>query len=146
MTSPFRREVAGRAVGIVAISTLVLTASFVGVLSFISGDTGGVNARLPFYVLAMATAFVASVVSLTRQRVDWLTSILGAIGIAGLCFVLVTLAGEGVRYTITYPGRVFASNLVVYFLAAGLMGTGLGFWILSYWRDVAIATAKNGRR
>lgn len=146
MPSPFRREVAGRAIGIIAVSTLLLTASFVGVQSLFQGNFSGTDGRLPFYVLVMAATFVASVVSLTRQRADWLTSILGAVGIATLCFVLVALAGEGIFYVLENPGEALNSNQLVYFLAAGLMGTGLGFWLLSYWRDIAIATTEDRRR
>ena len=134
---------AARLGGVVLASTLVLTAAFVGVLALVSGGNDGVGGRLPGYVLAMAVAFVGFVVA-AEQRiddrpgpVDGRRVIVTAGGFALTVFVTVALSGEGVVYALRNPGRVVASEVFLYFLAAGLIGTGLGYWGLRHWREFA---------
>ncbi|MFB6164246.1 MAG: hypothetical protein ABEJ31_03720 [Haloarculaceae archaeon] len=144
MDLPRVGDVGGRVVvGIVA-STLVLTAAFVGLLGVLSGDLSGTGARLPIYVLGLAAAFVASVVWLARLGADGATAMLGSVGIAVASFVLFGLAGEGVVYTVRFSGRVLGTQLLAYFVAAGLICTGLGYWVLTYWRDVVARDARAG--
>jgi len=137
MGSLWHREFARRTVGFVFGSSLVLTASFVGVLGLSSGDLTDVMSRLPFYSIGMAIVFVTAIFGLIRYDADGITAMLGAMGIAIVGFVVVALTGEGVLYALRFPDRVFGSQLLLYFLAAGLIGTGLGYWLLSYWRDLA---------
>lgn len=122
-------------VGLITVSTVLLTASFVGIYAFLTGATEGLSTRLPFYVLLMAISFVAGVVGLTRYRADGATVLSAATGIGFLTFLLGVLAGEGTAYAIRAPAEVFASTLLVYFVAAGLIGTGLSFWTVHYWRE-----------
>ena len=135
------REFLARAGGAVAASTVVLTASFVGVVSFLGGAAGDVGGRLPFYVLTMAVAFAATIFALDDPDADGSRVITATAGVAVACFVLVTLAGEGVVYAVRFPEKVLASNLLVYFAAAGLICTGLAFWALRHWREFARETA-----
>jgi len=135
MVSLWRRDVAGRTILFVLGSSLVLTTSFVGILGLISGDVTSGQSRLPFYILGMAIVFVAAIFGLTKLDADGVTSMLGAVGIAIVWFVIIALTGEGLVYAVAYPGRVFGSQLLVYFLAAGLIGTGLGYWLIAFWRD-----------
>jgi len=139
---PDRRR-AARLGGVVLVSTLVLTAAFVGVLALVSGGNDGVGGRLPVYVLAMAVAFVGFVV-LVEQRLDARPGpidgrrVLGTAGAFALTVLLaVSLSGEGVVYAVRNPDRVVASEVFLYFLAAGLVGTGLGYWGLRHWQEFA---------
>ncbi|MFD1589448.1 hypothetical protein ACFR9U_20930 [Halorientalis brevis] len=137
MVTLWRREIARRTVGFVLGSSVVLTASFVGVLGLASGELTDSLSRLPFYSLGLAVVFVTAIVGLIRYDADGITAMLGAIGIAIVGFVLVALTGEGLLYALRFPGRVFGSQLLLYFFAAGLIGTGLGYWLLSFWREFA---------
>jgi hypothetical protein len=143
MNGPDRDEATRLAV-VVAVSTLVLTATFIGVVALLSGGNARVGTRLPFYVLTMAVSFV-SVVVLSEQRYGGRTdgrSILAtAGGVALVVFVLVALAGEGLVFASDNPGEVVLSELFLYFLAAGLIGTGLGYWGLRHWREFVRSSA-----
>jgi len=127
--------------GTVLGSTLGLTASFVGVVALATGASAGLASRLPFYVLGMAAAFVIGVVVFEEEFVDGIRVILSATITAVGTFLLVTLAGEGVVYAIRFPRRVIASQLLFYFLAAGLVATGLGYWGVRHWQDIANYTS-----
>lgn len=116
--------------------TVVLTADFVGILALVSQPEPDVASRVPLYTLAMAGAFVATIYGFARYGADARTVLLSATGFGIAAFVLVGLAAEGVVFALTSPGEVFGSQLVVYFLAAGLMGTGVGYWLVAYWRDL----------
>ena len=119
-----------------AVSTLALTASFLGVVALLTGGVTGLERRLPVYVLAMAVAFVAAIVVLETEYVDG-TRILKVAGGGGVAtLVLVTLGGEGVAYVVQRPNQVLSSQLLFYILAAGLIGTGLGYWVINHWGDV----------
>ncbi|MFB6179904.1 MAG: hypothetical protein ABEI77_09305 [Halorientalis sp.] len=124
-----------RTAGFIVGSSLILTASFVGALGLSTGAVGPVQSRLPFYILGMAVIFVVAMFGLVKYEADGMTAMLGAIGISIVGFLFVSLTSEGVLYASKFPGRVFGSQLVVYFLAAGLIGTGLGYWLLFFWRD-----------
>jgi hypothetical protein len=129
------REVVAQAGLFVVVSTLALTASFLGLVALLTGSVAGIQNRLPFYVLAMAIAFVGSILTLEGEF-DAGREVLETAALAAVITVLtVTLAGEGVAYSLQDPGRVISSQLVFYFLAAGLMGTGLGYWGLRHWDE-----------
>jgi hypothetical protein len=111
----------------VVASTLALTASFLGLVALVTASASGLDARLPFYVLALATAFVAGIVAFEGTYRDG-HRVLRAAGLAALgAFLLVGLGGEGVAYLLQERGQLVSSHLLVYFLAAGLIGTGLGY-------------------
>ncbi|MHB9288352.1 hypothetical protein ACKVMT_15085 [Halobacteriales archaeon Cl-PHB] len=129
------REVVAQAALFVVVATLALTAGFLGLVALLTGAVAGIQNRLPFYVLAMAIAFVGSILTLEGEF-DAGREVLEIATLAAIVTALaVTLAGEGVAFSLQDPGRVFSSQLVFYFLAAGLMGTGLGYWGLRHWDE-----------
>lgn len=125
-----------RATGVILGFTVVLTADFVGVLALVSQPRPNVASRMPLYTLAMAGAFVATIYGFARYGADARTVLLSATGFGVAAFVLVGLAIEGLVFAAEHPEDVFGSQLVVYFLAAGLIGTGVGYWLVAYWRDL----------
>ncbi|WP_247007951.1 hypothetical protein [Halorientalis litorea] len=132
----FDVEAVGRAGALVAICTLVLTASFVGVVAIVSGQVADISVRLPGYVLAMAAAFVGTILLLEAQGYDGPTIIVLA-GVTALgTFVAITLGSEGIVYAVRNPQQVVASQFLLYFLAAGLIGTGLGYWGINHWQEL----------
>lgn len=133
----FDQAVVGRAIAIVLGSTLVLTANFVGVVALFRGQTAGLGNRVPFYVLAMAVVFVVAVFLLDDRRNEGLQVILPVVGISVASLVLIVFGAEGVVYANRYPDQVVGSNLGVYFVAAGLICTGLAVWGLRHWREFA---------
>jgi len=135
----FDRESLARAGALVAGCTLVLTASFVGLVALLSAQAPGVGTRLPLYVLGTAGAFVGSILVLETRRSDGETIIAGAGAVAVGTFVFATLSGEGVVYAMQNPGQLVASQLIFYFLAAGMIGTGLGYWGIQHWQELAVA-------
>lgn len=131
------REVIGEAGVIVVASTVVLTASFIGLVALVEGRALATGSRLPFYVLAMAIVFVAAMFHLDSRRRDGTRVMAATVGIAIVSFVVVTLAGEGVVFALQNPDKILAEHLVVYFVAAALICTGLAFWTLRHWREFA---------
>lgn len=130
-----RRRYLARTSGLATASTLVLTASFIGVLSFIESATAGIWNRVPWYLVAAAVLFTATVVLLERHDASGKV-IIGTATISGvIAFVVITLMIEGLFYTVRYPEEVFVTQYVLYFLAAGLLGTGIGYWGIQHWRE-----------
>lgn len=138
LQSPDRDVFVRIGVGVV-LSTLALTASFVGLLALLTGEAADLGARLPLYVLVMAVVFVAAIVFSELRARDGRVVLLSAGAVAIGSLVLVTLAGEGIVYAAREPDAVIASTLVFYFLAAGLIATGLGYWGARHWREFATA-------
>ncbi|GAB3027245.1 hypothetical protein [Natronobiforma cellulositropha] len=124
-----------RVVGAVVGVTVVLTAAMVGVVALISSETSAISGRLPYYALVAAVAFVATLWRLDDDSVDGMTVLIASGGIALASGVLVALAVEGAIFGVTNPEQVVATQLVVYFVAAGLVCTGLGMWSLRHWRE-----------
>jgi hypothetical protein len=54
--------------------------------------------------------------------------------VAVVALIAISLSIEGVLFGLEYPDRLF-SNLLPYFLAAGLISTGLIIWALRHWRE-----------
>lgn len=137
-----RDAVARVGAGVVG-ATLVVTASFVGLLALVTGDVAALGDRLPLYVLAMAVAFVATLLLVEHRRHGPAARATGrdvlatAGGIALATFAVVTLSGEGLLYAATNPTTLLASQIVLYFLAGGLVATGLGYWAIQHWREFA---------
>jgi len=129
-----RRELA-RVGAFVAGSTVALTASTLGAVGLLTGGVTGLGGRLPLYVLATALAFVAAVVTFeeSSRRADRVIALSAAT--ASAVFVFVTFGGEGVAYVLQNPGTV-GSALLFYVLAVGLVGTGVGYWILNHWSEL----------
>lgn len=124
-----------RAVAVVALATVVLTAAFVGIVALVKGRAYGVGARVPFYVLGGAVVFVVTLVALENPMEGGLPILTSTVAVSVVGFALIALGGEGVIYAINYPGSVFGSSLVVYFLAAALVCTGTVYWGINHWRE-----------
>lgn len=117
-------------------STLLLTASFLGVVALTTGSVIGSAVRLPFYVLTMAVAFVGAIIMFEDELHDGMQILQLAALTGAATFFLVMLGGEGVAFVVQRPGQVLSSQLLFYFLAAGLIGSGLGYWGLYHWSEV----------
>ena len=134
--SRWNRSTVAQAGAFVVLSTVLLTASFLGIVALVTGAVNGLNTRLPFYVLSMAIAFVGAIITFEEEfrggtQILQL-SVIGAIA----TFVFVTLGGEGVAYLVENPEQVVASHLLFYILAAGLIGTGIGYWAVQHWAEL----------
>lgn len=117
------------------VSTVVITASFIGILAIMENQLSGIGTRTPWYLVFGALVFTATVVFLERNDVIGRVIIGTAIALAVVSFTLSMLTVEGVIYTLRNPEEVFVSQLVLYFLAAGLVGTGFGYWAIKHWRE-----------
>lgn len=117
--------------------TLALTASFVGVVALLTEATTAVADRLPFYVLVTAIVFVTIIVLLDAADYSGERVLSAALTFALGSFLVVGLSIEGFVFAVEYPDRVLASQLLFYFLSGGLVATGLGYWALRNWREVA---------
>ena len=117
--------------------TVLLTCAFIGLLAFVSGARPNVGSRLPYYVLVMGLVFVAAIFRLDdRDRPG--TSVLTSVTVVSfVAFLLFGMAVEGVVYAVDNSGELVASQLVLYFLAAALICTGVGVWGLHHWREFA---------
>lgn len=120
---------------IILCSTVTLTAAFVGLFAFASGRTTGFRARVPWYVLVSAALFTAVILLLERQESSGRTIIVTALAVDAIGTIVASLAIEGVLYAAANPREVFVSQLVLYFLAAALFGTGLAYWGVRHWRE-----------
>ncbi len=121
--------------GVIALCTLILTFSFLGILAFISGDFETPLVRLPWYLLVGAAGFVASIVLLEQVGGQGVDVIVTATVNGIFVMLIAALSVEGILYTIRNPADVFVSQLVLYFVAAGLIGTGIAYWALRHWRE-----------
>ncbi|MDZ7849360.1 MAG: hypothetical protein U5K70_00610 [Halodesulfurarchaeum sp.] len=124
-----------RVVGPILGSTIVLTATFLGALALLVGGVEGFSTRFPYYVLIMALGFVGALFVLERPRIEGSQVLMATIGVTVTVFVVVTLAGEGLAYAVSYPAAVFQPDFILYLLAAGLIGSGLAYWTISHWRE-----------
>ncbi|MFB6072193.1 MAG: hypothetical protein ABEJ88_04405 [Halobacterium sp.] len=124
-----------RAVALVAASTVVLTAAFVGVVALAQGRTAGAGGRVPFYALGGAAVFVVAMVTLEDPEEGGVPILTTTVAVSVLAFALLSLGGEGAIYAARFPGRVLGSSLVVYFLAAALVCTGTVYWGINHWRE-----------
>ena len=132
----YSRERVYRLGAVVVGSTLVLSASFFGVVAMATGEALGALDRMPYYLLAAAAAFVVALVLLEEWHLDGETVIRVAATAAVSAFLLVGLSIEGIWYVSGNPTVVMSSNLFVYVLSAGMMATGLGFWTARHYREL----------
>ena len=131
------RPVLARVGAFVVGSSLALTLAFFGLLAVATGSAAGLSERVPFYVLAAAVTFAAALVGLDRPSWDGRDLLFYSICVAVAAFVLVTLGLEGVVFAINYPGESFASRRFLYLLSLALVATGLGYWGLCHWKEIA---------
>ena len=134
-TADNRQQFFVRIALIMGACTLLLTFSFVGILAIIAGDLSEPSSRLPWYLVIAALAFVAVIVILEVYGATGREIIISAVMTGIWSFVITALSIEGVIYAISHPGEVFTSQLVLYFLAAAMLGTGIAYWALHHWRE-----------
>ena len=121
-------------------STLLLTAAFVGFIAALSGEVRGFESRLPWYLVGAAIVFVGTLVLLELNDASGRTIIVSSMVVGGLSFVLLFLAVEGFVFTVNNPHTViYDSRLILYFFAAALVATGVGYWGLRHWREFTTA-------
>ncbi|PSP27989.1 hypothetical protein BRC65_03620 [Halobacteriales archaeon QH_2_65_14] len=130
------RNALARAGLFVVASTVALTASFLGVVGLLAGEVSGLSDRLPFYVLVMALSFVAAIITFEEEYRDAVRSLQLSVSLAAATFLLATFGGEGVAFLYQNHEEVVASQLLFYILAAGLIGTGIGYWTLHHWSEL----------
>jgi len=135
MASDSQRRFFKRVSVIMICCTILLTASFIGVLAFLAGEIRGIETRVPWYILAGAITFVSTVVLLEAYEASGQTIILTASIVGGLAMILIPLGVEGLIYALRYPQEIFVSQMILYFLAASLIGSGIGYWGLNHWRE-----------
>lgn len=133
-----------RIILLISISTVFLTASFIGIVSFMSGDINNVNTRLPWYLVIGGLSFVGSIILLEAQGSDGRTIIVTSFTIMVMMFILTVLAIEGILFTLEQPELVFNSQLILYFFSAALVGVGIGYWGLKHWREFTIQSDSGG--
>lgn len=133
--SDSRRSFFLRVLLVIGSCTLLLTASFVGVLAVLNGEAQPAASRIPWYLVVAAAVFVGTIILLEESGTEGSTIIVSAMLFSLLALALVSLAVEGVMFAVEYPELVFVSRLVLYFFAAGLIGTGVGYWALNHWRE-----------
>ncbi len=136
------RDVLVQAGVFILLSTVALTASFLGLVGLVTGGVTGIENRLPYYVLGLALAFVGAIVGFEREYHDGSVVIRLAALAAAVTFVVVLFAGEGVTFMLQQPETVVSSQSLFYFLAAGLIGTGLGYVGMRHWEDLALGGTK----
>lgn len=130
-----QREYLARTSLLVAIFTVVLTTNFVGTMALLTDEAAGVNTRLPYYVLLAAIVFVGTILLLEEARYGGRTVLTAAVTAGVLGFVFIFLGGEGIVFMLRNPGDILTSQLLIYFLAAAVIATGLGLWALRHWRE-----------
>ena len=131
-----------RASTFVVVSTVVLTASFLGIVGHATGRISGVAGRIPYYVLLTAVSFVVAIVAIESLVGQTRAVLGGAVVAAAVALVFVILGGEGVVYVRQHTAEVVSSQLLIYILAAGLIGTGLCYWALQHWAELAGSLAR----
>lgn len=124
-----------RGAALVVSSTLAVTVAFVGLLALVTNEAAGLGNRLPYYAVVLSFAFTVLVLVLERHLEDGSTIIVNAAALAITVAILVALDVEGAVYAYRYPGELVASQLLLYFLAAGCLCTGLVYWGVHHWRE-----------
>lgn len=116
-------------------STVVLTASFIGVVAVVTGGVVDFERRLPAYVLVTAAVFVSVIVLLDDETAAGSQVLAVTVSIGVVTFLVAALGGEGVVFALEHPAELVSSQLVFYFLSAGLLCTGVGYWAIHHWRE-----------
>ena len=138
-TASLPRDVLPKAVALIAVSTLLLTAAFLGVLAIVTdGGNPGIENRAPVYLLLAAAVFVTFIVLLEQRDLDGRTVLVSTTSISVATGALVWLVGEGLMYLYFNHENVIASQLIVYLVAAAVACTGLFYWTLNHWREFTV--------
>jgi drug/metabolite transporter (DMT)-like permease len=132
---PRRRLTQLRLATSVLLSTVFLTAAFLGVVSVVTGSVSAFEQRLPIYVLVAAFAFLAVILVLEDPEESGAPILASTVVIGVSALIGVSLAGEGLLYTLEKPDQVASSQVIFYFVAAALICTGLGYWAVHHWRE-----------
>lgn len=132
---PTTREYMARTSLLVAVFTVVLTINLVGIMAVITGEVTGTTGRFPWYVLLTAIAFVAVILIMEAAEADGALVIRAAVTAAAIGFVFIVFGGEGLIFAWEEPEEVFDSQLLLYFMSAAVIATGLGYWLLRHWRE-----------
>ncbi|MFW5948964.1 MAG: hypothetical protein ACOCSD_05145 [Halolamina sp.] len=130
--------------GVVCLTTLGLTASFVGAVALASGEIAGLARRLPIYAVAAAVVFVGCVVVLDSARMQGLNALVTATVAAAATLFVGGLGVEGVRFAREHPSLVFEPTLVGYALSAALIGTGVANWVWRNWDPLRVGADGDG--
>lgn len=128
-------EYFARTSALVVAFTVVLTTNFIGLMALFTGEAAGTTGRLPWYVFLTAVVFVAVIIVMEAADAEGRLVIRAAVTTAVIGFILIVFAGEGIIYAFEQPGDVFTSRLLLYFLSAAVIATGLGYWVLRHWRE-----------
>jgi FlaA1/EpsC-like NDP-sugar epimerase len=126
-----------RITALIVSCTLMLTAGFIGFIATLSGEVVGFESRVPWYLVGAAIVFVSTIVLLEINDAAGRTILVSALVVSALSFVLLFLSVEGFVFTLKNPETLFTSRLVLYFFAAALVATGVGYWGLRHWREFA---------
>lgn len=122
---------------LVAAFTIILTTNFVGLMGLVTEQPGAATDRAPFYFLGAAVIFVAAILLLETAGYDGRTVLSASVTAAVLGFVFVGLGIEGLIFAWEHPDEIITSQLLVYFLSAAVIATGIGYWALRHWREFA---------
>lgn len=120
---------------LVLCSSIAISVAFVGLLALVTGRAAGIGNRVPLYAVVFSIAFTAIVFSLERHLADGSTILLTAVVFSISTAVVFVLDVEGVLFAIAYPDELVASQLILYFFAAGCLSTGLVYWGVKHWRE-----------
>lgn len=120
---------------IIAVFTLVLTASFVGILAVLSGQMQAYEGRIPWYLVGAALTFVSVIILLEVNKAPGQTIIVTAVVVGAITFLGLFLSVEGFAFAIHNPEIIILEQLGLYFFAAALVATGIGYWGLKHWRE-----------
>lgn len=131
-----------RTAALVVAFTAILTTNFIGLMGLVTDGPSAASGRVPFYVLAAAVVFVAALLLLETAEYDGRTVLTASVTAAALGGVLVGLGVEGLIYAWSNPDEVVASQVLVYFLAAAVIATGVGYWGLRHWREFVNQTGR----
>lgn len=131
------QRVALRIGALIVACTILLTGSFVGFLAAIAGELQNFDSRVPWYLVVGALVFVGTIILLEINDADGRTIIVTAGVFGTLAFLLVSLGIEGYVYTYYNPDEILDERLILYFLSASLVATGVGYWGLRHWREFA---------
>ncbi|WP_290813256.1 hypothetical protein [Halovivax sp.] len=131
-----RTLLSSRAFWTIAGSTVLLTSAFVGVAVLWEGRiVAGATSRLPFYVLVFAIGFILALWKLDDRERDGAQILIATTGIGLGTGLLAGFATEGAYYAAHEPTTVIQRGLLVLFMAAAIICTGLGIWGVRHWRE-----------
>jgi hypothetical protein len=128
-----RRARLGRLAVTVGLSTVALTASFVGLVAFVTGSVTGTLSRVPIYLVLTAAVFVAAVVLFEESSHERRRTLVAPALTAAATLFVVGFGGEGVVYALADPEAAIRSQLFIYLLSAALIATGVGYWGWRNW-------------